>query len=74
MRTLHSLKAIAVDTFESCKAELKDNDKSGYWFSPLQLHVFPEAVFPFLEITQTDIRNTLTPPMAYKNCYSCHTL
>ncbi len=42
MRTLHSLKDIAVDAFESCKAELKDDDKSGDWFSSLQRHVLPK--------------------------------
>ncbi len=42
MRTLHSLKDIAVGSFESCKAELKDDDKSGDWFSSLQFHVLPK--------------------------------
>ncbi len=39
---LHYLKDIAVDAFESCKAELKDDDKSGDWFSSLQFHVLPK--------------------------------
>ncbi len=42
MRNLHYLKDIAVDAFESCKAELKDDDKSGDWFSSLQRHVLPK--------------------------------
>ncbi|WP_026088132.1 phage integrase central domain-containing protein, partial [Bartonella rattaustraliani] len=52
----------AVGIFESCKAELKDDDKSGDWFSSLQRHVLPKlGRLPISEITQTEIRNTLAP-------------
>ncbi len=42
MRNFHYLKDIALDTFESRKAELKDDGKDGDWFSSLQLHVLPK--------------------------------
>ncbi|WP_019224182.1 tyrosine-type recombinase/integrase, partial [Bartonella rattimassiliensis] len=59
---LHYLKDIAVDAFESRKAELKDDGKAGDWFSPLQLHILPKlGCLPVSEITQTEIRNILTP-------------
>uniref|UniRef100_UPI000585A35A tyrosine-type recombinase/integrase n=1 Tax=Bartonella queenslandensis TaxID=481138 RepID=UPI000585A35A len=62
MRNFHYLKDIAVDAFESRKAELKGDGKSGDWFSSLQLHVLPKlGCLPISEITQTDIRNTLAP-------------
>ncbi len=52
----------AVGIFESRKTELKDDDKSGYWFSSLQFHVFPKSCCLFIsEITQTEMRNTLAP-------------
>ncbi|WP_244614033.1 tyrosine-type recombinase/integrase [Bartonella kosoyi] len=59
---LHYLKDIAVDAFESRKAELKNDGKNGRWFSPLQLHILPKlGCLPVSEITQTEIRNTLAP-------------
>ncbi|UNE54981.1 tyrosine-type recombinase/integrase [Bartonella machadoae] len=62
MRNLHYLKDIALDTFESRKAELKGDGKNGGWFSPLQLHILPKlGCLPVSEITQTDIRNVLAP-------------
>ncbi|WP_375685114.1 tyrosine-type recombinase/integrase [Bartonella sp. AP172QHHD] len=62
MRNLHYLKDIALDTFESRKAELKGDGKNGNWFSPLKLHILPKlGCLPVSEITQTEIRNTLSP-------------
>ncbi|MCZ2159189.1 integrase arm-type DNA-binding domain-containing protein [Bartonella sp. 220] len=62
MRNLHYLKDIAVDAFESRKAELKGDGKNGDWFSPLKLHILPQlGCLPVSEITQTDIRKVLAP-------------
>jgi len=59
---LHLLKDIALDAFESRKAELKGDGKAGRWFTPLQLHVLPKlGSVPVSEINQTDIRDTLAP-------------
>ncbi|MET3559663.1 integrase [Bartonella japonica] len=59
---LHYLKDIALDTFETRKAELKNDGKDGRWFAPLQLHILPKlGCFPVSEITQTEIRDTLAP-------------
>ncbi|EJF87634.1 hypothetical protein ME1_01003 [Bartonella vinsonii subsp. arupensis OK-94-513] len=62
IRNLHYLKDIALDAFESRKAELKNDGKAGNWFLPLQLYILPKlGCLPVSEITQTDIRNVLTP-------------
>ncbi|WP_375682292.1 tyrosine-type recombinase/integrase, partial [Bartonella sp. CE47NXGY] len=59
---LHYLKDIALDAFESRKAELKGDGKNGNWFTPLRLHILPKlGCLPVSEITQTEIRNTLAP-------------
>ncbi len=59
---LHYLKDIALDAFESRKAELKGDGKNGNWFIPLKLHILPKlGCLPVSEITQTKIRNTLAP-------------
>ncbi|GAA4663821.1 tyrosine-type recombinase/integrase [Bartonella pachyuromydis] len=59
---LHYLKDIAVDAFESRKAELKGDGKDGHWFLPLRLHILPKlGCLPVSEITQTEIRNVLAP-------------
>ncbi|UNF52712.1 integrase arm-type DNA-binding domain-containing protein [Bartonella krasnovii] len=59
---LHYLKDIALDTFESRKAELKNDGKDGNWFAPLRLYILPKlGCLPVSEITQTEIRNTLAP-------------
>ncbi len=59
---LHYLKDIALDAFESRKAELKGDSKNGNWFTPLRLHILSKlGCLPVLEITQTEIRNTLAP-------------
>ncbi len=59
---LHYLKDIALDAFESRKAELEGDGKAGNWFLPLQLYVLPKlGCIPISEITQTEIRNVLAP-------------
>jgi integrase len=61
-RNMHLLRDIAVDAFESRKAELKGDGKAGRWFSPLELHVLPKlGGMPVSEINQRDIRETLSP-------------
>ena len=62
VRNLHVLKDVALDAFESRKAELKGDGKAGGWLSPLELHVLPKlGKVPVSEIDQTDIRDTLAP-------------
>lgn len=62
VRNLHILKDVALDAFESRKAELKGDGKAGRWFSPLELHVLPKlGKVPVSEIDQTDIRDALAP-------------
>ncbi len=57
MRNLHYLKNIALDAFESRKAELKRDGKACDWFLPLRLHILPKlGCLPVSEITQTEIR------------------
>ncbi|WP_208438719.1 tyrosine-type recombinase/integrase [Bartonella grahamii] len=59
---LYYLKDIAMDAFESRKAELKRDGKASDWFSPLRLYILPKlGCFPVSEITQTEIRDTLSP-------------
>ena len=61
-RNIHLLKDIALDAFESRKAELKGDGKAGRWFSPLELHVLPKlGKVPVADIDQRDIRDTLAP-------------
>ena len=61
-RDLHLLKDVALDAFESRKAELKGDGKAGRWFSPLALHVLPKlGKVPVSDIDQTDIRDCLAP-------------
>jgi integrase len=61
-RNMHLLCDIAVDAFESRKAELKGDGKAGRWFSPLELHILPKlGKLPVSEIDQRDIRDTLAP-------------
>ncbi|MDO6587141.1 integrase arm-type DNA-binding domain-containing protein [Salipiger sp. 1_MG-2023] len=61
-RNLHLLKDIALDAFESRKADLKGDGKAGRWFSPLELHVLPKlGKVPVADLDQTDIRDTLAP-------------
>jgi len=42
IRARHLLRDVALDAFESRKAELKGDGKAGRWFSPLELHVLPK--------------------------------
>lgn len=59
---LHILHEIALDAFESRKAELKGDGKAGRWFSPLELHVLPKlGKMPVSQIDQRDIRDALAP-------------
>ncbi len=62
MRKLHYLKDIALDAFESRKAELKNDGEACNWFLHLRLHILPKlGCLPVSEITQTEIRDTLAP-------------
>ena len=61
-RNIHKLTDIALDAFESRKAELKGDGTAGRWFSPLELHVLPKlGQVPVADIDQKDIRDTLAP-------------
>lgn len=61
-RQLHLLKDVAIDAYESRKAELKNGGTAGRWFSPLEIHVLPKlGKVPISEIDQRDIRDTLAP-------------
>lgn len=58
----HTLATVAEEAFEARKAELKNDGKSGRWFSPLELHVLPKlGKVPVEEIDQQDIKNALAP-------------
>ncbi|WP_347919121.1 integrase arm-type DNA-binding domain-containing protein [Paracoccus marcusii] len=61
-RKLHLLHEVALDAFESRKAELKGDGVAGRWFSPLEIHVLPKlGKVPVAEIDQRDIRDCLAP-------------
>ncbi|MFN3213742.1 MAG: tyrosine-type recombinase/integrase [Henriciella sp.] len=61
-RSLNLLNDIAQDCFETRKAELKNDGKSGRWFSPLELYVLPKlGRIPVADIDQIDVRNALAP-------------
>jgi len=61
-RNLHSFEDVALDCFESLKADLKGDGKNGRWFSPIKLHVIPKlGDRPIAEIDQIDIRDALAP-------------
>lgn len=56
------LNEVALDAFETRKAELKGDGKAGRWFSPLDHHVLPKlGEVPIAQITQRDIRDCLAP-------------
>lgn len=56
-RNMHLLKDVALDAFESRKAELKGDGIAGRWFSPLELHVLPKlGSVPVADIDQKDGR------------------
>ena len=60
--SLHLLSEIALDAFESRKAELKGDGVAGRWFSPLEIHILPKlGKVPVIDIDQKDIRDTLAP-------------
>ena len=62
IRNLHVLNDIALDAFESRKAELKGDGEAGRWWTPLKLHILPKlGKVPVAEIDQTDIRDALAP-------------
>lgn len=66
-RNLHCLADVALDAFESRKAELKGDGKAGRWFSPLELHVLPKlGKIPVSDIDQIDIRDALKPIWHFK--------
>ena len=59
---MHLLGDIALDAFESRKAELKGDGKAGRWFSPLELHILPKlGKVPVADIDQRDIRDAIAP-------------
>ena len=61
-RNLNVLRDVALDAFESRKAELKGDGKAGRGFSPLEIHILPKlGKMPVSQIDQRDIRNTLAP-------------
>lgn len=61
-RNMHLLRDIALDAFESRKAELKGDGVNGRWFRPIELHVLPKlGNLPVAEIDQNDIRDALAP-------------
>lgn len=61
-RNFHLLKDIALDAYESRKAELKGDGVDGRWFSPLNHHIIPKlGQVPVSDIDQNDIRDALSP-------------
>jgi integrase len=62
VRNLHRFKEVALDAFESRKAQLKGDGLAGRWFSALELHVLPKlGNVPVAQIDQIYIRDTLRP-------------
>lgn len=60
-RGSNTLGKIALDAFESRKADLKGDGTAGRWFSPLELHILPKlGDMPVEDITQQDVRDALT--------------
>ncbi|GAD57221.1 tyrosine-type recombinase/integrase [Limimaricola cinnabarinus] len=61
-RPENTLRNIALDAFESRKADLKGDGAAGRWFTPLELHVLPKlGKVPVEQLDQQDIKNTLAP-------------
>ncbi len=78
-RNFHYLKDIALDAFESRKAEMKGDGVAGRWFSPLEIHILPKlGKVPVADIDQKDIWDTLAPIWHDKAViglpYACATL
>ncbi len=56
------LQEIALDAYESRKAELREDGKSGRWFSPIRNHILPRlGKMPVSQISQLEIKDTLSP-------------
>lgn len=61
-RDQHIFRDVALEAYETKKAELKDDGKAGGWFSPLENHIIPKlGNTPIREIDQLDIRDALLP-------------
>ena len=57
-----TLKIIALQAFESKKAELRGDGANGRWFTPIGLHVIPKlGNYPVEEITQRDLERVIKP-------------
>ena len=57
-----TLKTIALQAFESKKAELRGDGVNGRWFTPIGLHVIPKlGNYPVEEITQRDLERVIKP-------------
>ena len=57
-----TLKTIALQAFESKKAELRGDGANGRWFTPIGLHVIPKlGNYPVEEITQRDLERVIKP-------------
>ncbi|CTQ51390.1 Prophage CP4-57 integrase [Jannaschia donghaensis] len=62
MPNRYLLKDVALDAFESRKADLNGDGIAGRWYSPLEHHVLPKlGRMPVTEITQSDVRDALAP-------------
>jgi integrase len=62
IRSLHILKDVAQDAFDSRKSSLKGDGAAGRWFTPLKLHILPLlGKLPVGEIDQIDVRDCLQP-------------
>ena len=56
------LQDVALDAYESRKAELREDGKSGRWFSPIRNHVLPKlGKMPVSQISQLEVKDTLSP-------------
>ena len=56
------LEDVSLDAYESRKAELKEDGKSGRWFSPIQNHILPKlGKMPVSQISQLEVKDALSP-------------
>ena len=56
------LQDVALDAYESRKAELREDGKSGRWFSPIRNHILPKlGKMPVSQISQLEVKDTLSP-------------
>ena len=59
---MNLLQDIALDAYESRKAELREDGKSGRWFSPIRNHILPKlGKMPVSQISQLEVKDTLSP-------------